>query len=189
MPRFQLADFSGQDVIDAREVLGDVYRRAFRIDSEERIDRFISNSLVRHTEYADYRCVVARNAVNEIIGFVYGYRSEPGRWWHDTVAPELRKKEYGSILKDAFEFVEFAVVPEAQGHGVGSALHDQILAQVSQSAAMLSTDAGTNPAHAMYLRRGWIGLVTDFQYPGGGGKAVLMGLDLAEWRARASTTP
>ena len=189
MPQFQLAEFSSQDVIDAREVLGDVYRRAFRIDSDERIDRFISNSLVRHTEYADYQCIVAQNERADIVGFVYGYRSQPGRWWHDTVASEIRAKGYGSILHDAFEFVEFAVLPESQGQGVGTALHDRILSSVTQSAAMLSTDAGSNPAHDMYLHRGWIDLVTDFQYPGGGGKAVIMGLDLAEWRAGAPRTP
>ena len=188
MPGFQLVDFTRQDVVDAREVLGDVYRRAFQIDSDERIDRFMSNSLVRHTDYAEYRCAVARDDRDEIVGFVYGYRTEPGRWWHDTVSSEIRERGFGGMLDDGFEFVEFAVVPEAQRGGIGGALHDRILEEVTEESALLSTDAGENPAHEMYLRRGWIDLVTDFQYPGGGGKAVLMGLDLAAWRVRRART-
>ncbi|MEJ7839002.1 MAG: hypothetical protein WKF81_09310 [Thermomicrobiales bacterium] len=119
MAGFALEVWSRSDVIEHKDVLGDVYRSAFRIESEERVDRFISNSLVRHTDYAEYQCVVALNPRKEIIGFVYGYRSEPGRWWHDTVAAEIRAAGFGWYLDTAFEFVEFAVTPSAQGAGVG----------------------------------------------------------------------
>lgn len=188
MAGFSLREFSRIEVIGCQEELGDVYRAAFKIESDERVDRFISNSLVRHTDYAEYQCIVAMDDTEAILGFVYGYRSEPGRWWHDTVAAEIRGNGFGSYLERAFEFVEFAVVPSAQGSGVGSALHDRILGLTTADTALLSTDAGENPAHTMYLRRGWTDLVTNFQYPGGGGKAVLMGLDLAAWRVRKDRT-
>lgn len=182
MAGFALEAWSRADVIAHRDVLGDVYRAAFKIESDDRVDQFISNSLVRHTDYAEYQCVVALNSRREIIGFVYGYRSEPGRWWHDTVATVIQTGGFGWYLDSAFEFVEFAVTPMAQGAGVGSAMHDRILRSTSADTALLSTDGGDNPAHAMYRRRGWIDLVQNFQYPGGGRSSVLMGLDLQAWR-------
>jgi GNAT superfamily N-acetyltransferase len=184
----QLVNLSRDDVIAAKNELGDLYRRAFHVDSDERIERFISNSLVQHTGYAEYRCVIAKDSEGVIAGFVYGYLSQPGRWWHDTVAPAIREHGKGEYLNDAFEFVEFAVLPEFQGRGIGTALHDRILSQTSQAHALLSTDAETNPAHDLYLRLGWIDLVPKFMYPGGGGAAVLMGLDLHDWRDASLST-
>jgi GNAT superfamily N-acetyltransferase len=183
----QLVNYTKDDVIAARNELGELYRRAFRVESDERIELFISNSLVQHAGYAGYRCVVAVDEAGTIAGFVYGYHSEPGRWWHDTVAPAIRNHAAGEYLINAFEFVEFAVLPEFQGRGIGKALHNAILSQTTESHALLSTDAGINPAHELYLRLGWTDLVRDFVYPGGGGVAVLMGLDLCAWRGRSSS--
>ncbi|MEJ7839001.1 MAG: hypothetical protein WKF81_09305 [Thermomicrobiales bacterium] len=45
-------------------------------------------------------------------------------------------------------------------------MHDRILRRTGAETALLSTDDGDNPAHAMYRRRGWIDLVQGFQYPG-----------------------
>jgi GNAT superfamily N-acetyltransferase len=118
-----------------------------------------------------------------MLGFVYGYESKPGRWWHDVVTPAMRDRGKSDWLRDAFEFVEFAVDPQAQGKGVGTRLHDSILLQTDCAHALLSTDSGPNPAHDMYLRRGWVELVPEFVYPGGGITATLMGLDLVAWRA------
>jgi GNAT superfamily N-acetyltransferase len=183
----RLVNYAKDDVIAARHELGELYRHAFRVESDERIERFISNSLVQHAGYAGYRCVVAEVGDGTIAGFVYGYHSEPGRWWHDTVAKAIREHGAEAYLANAFEFVEFAVTPEHQGRGIGTALHDAILGQTVESFALLSTDAGINPAHELYLRLGWTDLVRDFVYPGGGGVAVLMGLDLDAWRSRSST--
>lgn len=181
---FRLIDLAPLDVRHHAVALGEVYRRAFKVDSDERITRFIDNSLIQHTGYDGYRCVAAVDDGDRILGFVYGYESRPGRWWHDTVAPTMRAGGYGDWLSDAFEFVEFAVDPISQRRGIGGHLHDEIIGHVSSARSLLSTDAGMNLAHEMYLRRGWIDLVSDFRYPGGGSLAVLMGLDLVAWRAQ-----
>jgi GNAT superfamily N-acetyltransferase len=146
------------------------------------VQQFVDAALIRHTAYPGYRCVVATDPADHVLGFVYGYESAPGRWWHDAVSPVMRERGHAGWLQDAFEFVEFAVVPEFQGVGIGSQLHDRILSQTDCASALLSTHAGPNPAHAMYVRRGWVDLVPQFVYPGGGRAAILMGLDLVAWR-------
>ena len=181
---YRLIDLAPASVVSNNRELGEIYRDAFRIESEERVNRFLENSLTRHTEYHGYRCVAAQGKDGHFVGFVYGYHSEPGRWWHDTVAEEIRNRGHSAFLEDAFEFVEFAVLPEWQGRGIGRRLHDRILGRSIEQTALLSTDAGINPARDLYRRLGWIDLVPDFVYPAGTGVAALMGLDLAGWRAR-----
>lgn len=186
IPRLEytIVDWSPETVRQRAMELGEVYRQAFDIDPRNTLQPFVDNALVRHTDYDGYRCVVATDDTGNALGFVYGYESAPGRWWHDTVRPALVERGHAGWLRDAFEYVEFAVVPEVQGNGIGSRLHDTILAQTRCASALLSTNAGPNPARDMYLRRGWIDLVPQFVYPGGNRTAMLMGLDLAAWRQR-----
>lgn len=169
-------------MLAAAERIGDVYHRAFRVDEFEKTQRFLELALSRHVTYPEFRFVVAE-AGDALVGFTYGYRSEPGRWWHDLIAPALRAHGKGTWIADAFEFVEFAVLPEMQKRGIGRHMHNLLLGPVRQSTALLSTDAPPNPAHDLYLRIGWIDLIPDFAYPGGGTQAAIMGLDLPAWRA------
>jgi GNAT superfamily N-acetyltransferase len=186
MPDIAISQLTGQQVSERRHELGDVYRRAFRTPPDEHLARFVNGALVRHATFPGYLCLIATDPVGEIIGFVYTYRSLPGHWWRDEVSTAITDHGFSYFLDDTYEFVEFAVVPEWQGRGIGSQLHDGVLALIPSRYALLSTDVEPNPAHQMYLHRGWIDLVPDYAYPGGGGLAILMGIDLDEWRRRTS---
>ncbi len=98
------------------------------------------------------------------------------------IRPNLEAEGHAEWLTDAFEFVELAVDPDAQGIGIGRRLHDDLLDSVSQTTALLSTGQQESPAIRLYRSSRWIPLVSDFQYQSGGERTVIMGLDLPAWR-------
>ncbi|HUK70507.1 MAG TPA: GNAT family N-acetyltransferase [Streptosporangiaceae bacterium] len=54
-----------------------------------------------------------------------------------------------------FEFRELAVRPAAQGKGIGTALHDGVIAASGPQRRWLATHAGARPALSLYRNRGW----------------------------------
>jgi ribosomal protein S18 acetylase RimI-like enzyme len=88
-----------------------------------------------------------------VVGMGFGARSEPGQWWHDAVAAQVGSDH--PALEDAWVLVELAVLPEHQGRGIGSALHDAILAAQPCARTLLSTELTNMRARAMYESRGW----------------------------------
>ena len=159
-----------------------VYRSAFATppysESEADIKRF-ARSLRLHAERDDFRCCMAKDQ-DIVVGFAYGYRSEAGQWWHDTVARAMTPQMVEAWLDDAFEFVVLAVVPERQGEGIGGRLHDALLDGVTFGKAILSTSQTETTGLQLYRKRGWAPLLENFQFPGGRAPFLLMGLDLRQ---------
>lgn len=163
--------------------LAAIYGEAFGVSQDERA-WFVESALLRHCRHEGFTGLLAFEG-DVPAGFVYGYRSVPGRWWHDTVRPAIVDAGAGRWLDDAFEFVELAVAPAHQGRGIGADLHDAVLARAAGATALLSTAWGRTVARSMYDRRGWEVLVPVFRFYPDGDAAVLMGLDLERWRQRA----
>ena len=114
----------------------------------------------RHRFRADYRLAVAEE-VGDVVGFAWGYTGELGQYWPDLVGTRLGALASGWV-GGHFEFVELAVAPRAQRRGLGGRLHDALVAGVPHDRALLGTSADpTDPAVALYRRRGWrqIGLL------------------------------
>jgi ribosomal protein S18 acetylase RimI-like enzyme len=89
-----------------------------------------------------------------VTGFAYGYTGDRGQWWSDRIveaAPEIADEWVGGH----FEFVELAVAASAQRQGLGAALHDALMADLSHSKALLSTYVDDRPAPRLYRRKGW----------------------------------
>ncbi len=107
----------------------------------------------RHLATPGFRAAVAFHR-GVPVGFAYGFPRRPGEPWTEEVAaslpPELRER----WLREAFGFVEFAVDPAYQGLGVGSTLHDRLLASTDRPRAVLTVHAHA-PALRFYLHRGW----------------------------------
>ncbi|WP_432942559.1 GNAT family N-acetyltransferase [Kribbella sp. CA-253562] len=123
-------------------------------------ERFAAEQLPTHAGRAGFRLVVARDPDGELTGFAYGYTGERGQWWSDRLvetAPEIADEWVGGH----FEFVELAVVPAAQGQGLGAALHDALMADLPHAKALLSTYADDRPAPRLYRRKGWQLLLPD----------------------------
>ena len=163
-----------------------IYGRAFAEPpysrSESDVEAF-SMTLGRHTVRKDFRCCIARED-GRIVGFTYGYTTEPGQWWHDIVARAMDAVTVEEWLTGSFEFVELAVLPEAQGRGIGGRLHDALLEGLPHDKAVLSTHQSETPAFRLYRKRGWTVLVRDVMFPGLTTPYVIMGLDLSKQSPR-----
>lgn len=162
----------------------DVYQRAFDTTPDQ-AEAFIQKALARHQTYPGFQGYLALDD-GLVVGFVYGYHSTRGGWWHSTIRPTLVANGHASWLDDAFEFVELAVDPDHQGRGIGGRLHDAILARVTERTALLSTGPARSNAHHLYASRGWRALIPEFRFTRVGDPAVIMGLDLPAYRSRYS---
>jgi GNAT superfamily N-acetyltransferase len=178
----QIETFQGQFVT--------VYRDAFGAPpyckGEDEVMDF-AQSLPQHAEREGFRMVVAvEDGTGALVGFAYGYKNTPGQLWHEEVARAVRPQIVAAWLMNSFRFVEIAVVPKAQGQGIGGLLHDHMLNRLPYRKAVLSTMAAETNAHWMYQKRGWEVLVEKVIFPGVARPYRVMGLELGEEREDAA---
>lgn len=169
--------------IDAlTDQLLDVYRGAFTPppynEDAAAVQRF-AETLAAHARRAGFTCAIARDEqTHAVAGFGYGYTSQPGQWWHDTVTPMLPPAIVARWFSDCFEMVELAVLPTAQGQGAGGRLHDALLAAVPHATAALTTLREETAALQLYRKRGWQPLVDPMLFPGAARAYVVLGREL-----------
>jgi ribosomal protein S18 acetylase RimI-like enzyme len=179
------ADFvylSARDIPQVHAQIVDVYRSALGqppYNMQEIDVRRFAETLLRHATYEGFQGYAARNRTNSrIIGFTYGYTSRRGLWWRNIVEQALGPAQAAQWLEQAFEFVELAVHPDAQGQGFGGHLHDTLLSNLPYRTAVLSTAQSETVALTMYQRRGWVTLKEHFFFPGALIPYRIMGLIL-----------
>ena len=141
--------------------------------------RLLDEALPRHAERAGFTFLLARTDDGRVAGFTYGYRGEPGQWWHDRVARAMDEGQRARWLSPGhFEYVELHVRPELQGRGIGGRLHDELLArQTGSPTAVLSTQVDNERALRLYRRRGWQVVVPELDF-GSGQRYSILGRDL-----------
>lgn len=126
------------------------------------------DTLRRHALYPGFRAFgafdVNFNSRNRLVGFSYGYTSQPGLWWREQVAAPLTRDQVADWFSDAFELAELHVHPSAQGNRLGSALHDQLVASQPHRTALLSVMHRSLRARQLYASRGWQTLVEDLRF-------------------------
>ncbi len=183
----EIAEVGPKQVESLNGQLQRVYLAAFSLppyrEGETDVVRF-RESFMRHARRGGFRCVVAEDSSDGVVGFGYGYTSKPGQWWRDVVEEALSKENAKKWLADAFELVELAVLPSMQGHGIGGRIHDELLRGLPHRTAVLSTFQAESPALKLYRNRGWITLLWDFDFPGAPRPILIMGLDLRAWVER-----
>lgn len=123
-----------------------------------------ADTLRRHATYAGFHAFGALNVRGRLVGFSYGYSSQPGLWWREQIAAPLSPEERDEWLADAFEVAELHVHPTAQGHGLGSQLHDHLIQSQSHRTAVLSVMHRSERARQLYTSRGWETLVKDLRF-------------------------
>ncbi len=162
-------------VRDVSGAVGRIYRNAYDIPTDEAV-RFLSVAFAKHAMYPGFLLYVA-TFDGVPAGFIYGYDSRPGQWWHDTIRPAMTEAGADSWQDGAFELAEVAVEPAVQGRGIGTALIKAFLADLAGRTVLLSTSASpTDRAKDLYRRFGFEDLLPDFRYPGGEDEpAVIMG--------------
>jgi len=118
----------------------------------------------RHVDRAGFAAFGAFDSAGKLVGFSYGYASQPGLWWREQVNAALSNRQRSLWLADAFELVELHVHPAAQGQHLGSGLHDALMRQVLNRTALLSVMHRSERARQLYASRGWQVLVEDMRF-------------------------
>jgi ribosomal protein S18 acetylase RimI-like enzyme len=130
----------------------------------------------RHVERPRFVLLALESTGNHrrTVGFLYGYRSDPGTWWHDRVAANLPTRARGRWLADAFELVELGVIPRARGRGFGVSLVRRVLELATTRTVVLSTHRDRNPVVRLYLREGFEVIHPGMSFSEGGDPFVVM---------------
>lgn len=123
------------------------------------------DTLRRHAGYGGFLAFGAFNLRNRLVGFSYGYSSQPGLWWREQVAAPLTASEREEWFSDAFELAELHVHPSAQGNRLGSELHDRLIAAQPHRTAPLSVMHRSERARQLYASRGWECLIAELRFP------------------------
>jgi GNAT superfamily N-acetyltransferase len=166
-----------------------IYRHAFclppyRKEEDEVVD-FVQ-SLPSHVEQAGFQMVVAfENEPAEMVGFAYGYANRPEHLFHTEVTKHIQPDLGRAWLLNSFRLVEMAVMPYAQGQGIGGRLHHHLLRGLPYEKAVLATMAAETKAYRMYRKRGWRVLLEEIFFPNVPRRYRVMGLDLAGVRDEA----
>jgi len=135
----------------------DVYGRAMGYPADLLVTR--RGYMGSHVHRRDFRAVASIDDDGTLLGFGYGYASEPGQWWHDQVYDALTEDDRHRWLNSCFEVVELHVRPVEQGHGVGEGQLRDLLSLTSDRTTLLSTpeaDERESRAWRLYRRLGFV---------------------------------
>jgi GNAT superfamily N-acetyltransferase len=84
------------------------------------------------------------------VGFAYGYRQPAGKWWRGADKPAPAEVKTGPT----FAVMDWAVLPDRRGKGIGRALMDELLGGRTEPYAVLTVNPAAE-ARAVYERWGW----------------------------------
>jgi GNAT superfamily N-acetyltransferase len=147
-----------------------------------------------HVHRRGFRAVASLDTQGLLLGFGYGYLSEPGQWWHDQVRGAIPRDRRHAWLAHCFEVVELHVRPEAQGHGLGAVQLRTLLSMATAVTTLLSTpeaDEQQSRAWRLYRRFGFVDVIRHFSFPGDLRPFAVLGrsLPLEPELASAGTPP
>lgn len=131
-----------------------------------------------HAGRRGFRAVAALGADDVLLGFGYGYTSEPGQWWHDQVARAVDGGTAEGWLSGALELCELHVVPARQGVGLGRAILLTLLGDAPHPAVLLSTPEGDTRAWRLYRSLGFVDLARRHLFPGDSRPFAVLGARL-----------
>jgi ribosomal protein S18 acetylase RimI-like enzyme len=147
--------------------LGHVFAASFDDGDAE---HFATDQLPTHADRDDFKLVAARK--ENVVGFAYGFTGKRGQWWSDRVAEAIGPELTAEWIGGHFEVVELAVLPKARRQGIGTELMQELMRDLPNPRALLTTYADDRPAPRLYRRLGWQLLVPDL-----GWGSALYGLD------------
>jgi len=86
----------------------------------------------------------------EVVGFAYGYQQPAGKWWRGADKPAPADVKTGPT----FAVMEWAVLPNRRGQGIGRTLMDELLAGRTEPYAVLTVNPAAD-ARRLYEQLGW----------------------------------
>jgi ribosomal protein S18 acetylase RimI-like enzyme len=106
------------------------------------------------TERPGFRLTTAK-ADGQYIGFGYGYLlPADSRWWKGLAEPVSDEFAHETGQR-TFVIIDYGVLREWRGHGIGHAVHDKLLAASGAERATLSVQPKAEQTQAIYRRWGW----------------------------------
>lgn len=129
-----------------------------------------------HGKRQGFQAFAAVDDDGRVVGMIYGYHGAPGQWWHDMVLRNVDPQTARRWLRDSYELVEVAVLPEFQGCGIGVALIERLLRGRPEATCVLSTRTDSR-AHQLYRRLGFE-VISEMSFAPGGAMFYVMGKDL-----------
>lgn len=144
--------------------------------SEQQAQEFAAGTFPKHVGWPGFRLFMAVIDASPL-GFVYGYRTLPGQWWHDQARQAMMDAGHGSWMQNSLELAEIAVLPQFQGRGIGTRLMDAFLHEAAQP-VLLALEAEDERTHTFYAAHGFEDLLTDFRYRGFDERIIVMGRPL-----------
>jgi ribosomal protein S18 acetylase RimI-like enzyme len=146
----------------------------------------------RHAANPGFRAlIVTIGDPAHVVAFTYGFRGMPGQWWHDVVRAGIvarsGQRDAATWLDYVLEIAEVHVHPDFQARGMGRLMMLALTAGRPERTALLSTRDAETPARKLYHSLGFVDLLTEFLFPGGGPAYAVMGamLPLADEAASA----
>ncbi|WP_042149525.1 N-acetyltransferase [Paucisalibacillus sp. EB02] len=137
--------------------------------------------LKRHANYPGFKTVVALNDDDDdddAIGFAYGYTSKPGQYYHEQLRKALSKSNQDWWLDDCFEFVELVVHPNQRRKYKGQELAANLLEDIQNKTAVLTTQMNNISARNLYKKLNWEILEENFKPGDSKDPYVIMGKKL-----------
>jgi ribosomal protein S18 acetylase RimI-like enzyme len=169
----ELIELDPDETLGRIEEIRTIYRAAFHFENDEPDD--VAGFVALHTSRPGFRCIVAEGD-DCVIGFGYGFTGRPGQPWRDQLAAAMEPDITAEWLDGHFEFAEFAVRPDRQRDGVGSAIYAALVAGLENDRGVLTVIAHNAPAIAFYQNLGWQVLHRGFVACGGHGPYLVMGV-------------
>ena len=114
-------------------------------------------------EREGFRLVTAHTDDGRMIAIALAVLARPGGWWRDKVASAIQPLADSWLGDLCQEIVHVAVIPDAQGQGVGRLIHDVLIAGRPAPSAVLSVHPNAEPARRLYEGRGWTILTKEFR--------------------------
>ena len=147
----------GDEARGLADVVSGLYQAVFSLPPFSGDDAEFANQRSYYpvmTERPGFRLTTAR-AGNERVGFGYGFLLPPDtRWWSglaDPVSGEFAQEDGHRT----FALIDFGVLSAWRGHGVGRAIHDELLAGSGARRATLSVQPKAAETQEIYRRWGW----------------------------------
>jgi ribosomal protein S18 acetylase RimI-like enzyme len=171
--------WSGRDLVRRLDDVIAVYGAAMGYSADLLITR--RGYIASHVHRRGFLAVASLDPASTLLGFGYGYHSEPGQWWHDQVRAGIPPPVRAGWLGDCFEVVELHVRPDAQGQGLGARQLRALLDRARGTTALLSTpeaDENTSRAWRLYRRFGFVDVIRHFAFPGDSRPFAVLGRGL-----------
>lgn len=101
-----------------------------------------------------FRLTVAR-VDHQYVGFGYGYLLPADTHWWQGLAEPVSEDLARETGHRTFAIIDYGVLSDWRGRGVGHAIHDKLLAGCGAERAALSVQPKAEETQAIYWRWGW----------------------------------